>query len=130
MDVPYLRLGIADQCFVIPLLLIGVADALGVFVQLGGVVSAGKEVLEEDRLGNADRLQVLHGSAQVPLAQLLIALKGDLADLELGAFLDDEGDAHGGRWYLPDLGAESVKLPSAPGVRYIVDNRGSLQARR
>ena len=39
---------------------IRLAHALGVFVELGGVEGASKEVLEDDRVRNADRLQVPH----------------------------------------------------------------------
>ena len=45
---------IFDQDLEISLLLVGIADALGVFAELAGVISAGHQVFEKNGMRNAD----------------------------------------------------------------------------
>ena len=59
-----LGFGILYQDLEVALLLVSVTDALGIFGELGGVVSFGKQVLEEDGVRDADRPQILHRAAQ------------------------------------------------------------------
>ena len=56
-----LGLRLLDGGVGVALVAVGLAHALGVFFELGGVVGLGEEVLEDDGVGNADGLQVLHG---------------------------------------------------------------------
>ena len=86
-------------------------DALGVFFELGRVVRLGKDVLEEDRVGDANRLQVLHGRAQGAVVDVFVALEADAADLDLGTFADHKCDAHGGRRDGANFGANGGFRP-------------------
>ncbi len=82
-----------------------------VFVQLGGIVGLGKDVFQEDGVRDPDRLQVLHGPAQDPRADMLVADKRNLAHADLGALLHHKGNAHFGGRDGPDFGAHGGKLP-------------------
>ena len=59
-----LRLGLFDGGVVVALVAVGLAHPLGVLLQLGGVEGLRKQILEDDRIRNADGLQVLHRAAQ------------------------------------------------------------------
>ena len=59
-----LGFGILHQRFEVAAVLEFGANPFGVFFELGGVVSLGEEVLEENRVRNTDRLQVLHRRPQ------------------------------------------------------------------
>ena len=105
----------------VALVAIGEADALSIFIELGGVEGAGEEVLEDDRIGDADRLQVLHRAAQVEAAEVLIAGELDLADFDRRAFLDVEVDLHrGGRNGL-DVGLDGGELMAVLGEQFRED---------
>ena len=105
-----LRLGFLDGGVGIALVAIGLADALGVFLQLGGVEGFREEILKDDRIRNADGLQVLHRAAQIKSAQVLVAGEIDLADFYRRAFLDVEVHLHrGGRNGL-DIGLDGGEL--------------------
>ena len=117
-----LGLGIFDKHFEIPAVLIFGANALGVFVQLAGVVSLGEDVFQEDRVRDPDRPQVLHGAAEDPAADVLVALEADFANFDLGSFADDEGDAHGGGRNRPYFGAHGRELPAMLGQQFFQSN--------
>ena len=70
-----LRLGIVHHGLEVAVLLQGVTDAFRVLFQFGGVKRFGKNAFQENRLGNADWVQVLHGSLQRAAAHVLIALE-------------------------------------------------------
>ena len=92
--------------------LVLVANALGVFFELGGVVGLGKNIFEEDGVRYADGLQVLHRGAQRAAVDVAVARKADAADLYLRAFLDDERDSYSRRRNGPDLRPNRRKLPA------------------
>ena len=59
-----LSLGILTSDLEVAAVLVVIADPLGVFFEFGGVVGLGEQVFEEDRVRDADRLQVLHRGPQ------------------------------------------------------------------
>ena len=96
------RLGLVHGVHLeIAAVLVFIADAFGIFVQLGGVVGPGEDVFQEDRVRNADGPQVLHGVTQHSRLDVLVAFELDLAHFNLGAFLDHKRDADRGRRNLP-----------------------------
>ena len=105
-----LRLGLFDRGVVIALVAVGLAHPLRVFLQLGGVEGLRKQILEDDRIRNADGLQVLHRAAQQQAADVLVAGELDLAHLHRGAFLDVEVHLHRGRRNRLDLGLDGGEL--------------------
>src|SRR5262249_35583609 len=74
-----LGLRILYDCFVVPLRLIGVADALRVLLKLGGIVGLGEQVLEDERVRDAYGPQIPHGGAQFAAGDSMIVLKFDFA---------------------------------------------------
>src|ERR1700692_972187 len=54
-----LRLGLVDDNFEVAAVLVFIADAFGIFIQLGGVVGACEEIFQENRMRNGDGPQVL-----------------------------------------------------------------------
>ena len=121
-----LGLGILHQHFEVAAVLIFRAHPLGVFVELGGVVSLGEEVFQEDGVRNADRLQVLHGAAQNAGVDVLVADEGNLADFDLGPFLHHERDAHRGRRNGANFGADGGELPAVLGQQFLDRDFGFL----
>jgi len=91
------------------------AHPLGVFLQLGGVISLGEDVLQEDGMWHTDGPQILHGRAQKTGLDVLVALELDLPDLNLRSFLHHKRDAHSRRGNLPDFRANCGKLPTVLG---------------
>src|SRR5947209_10720024 len=87
-----LGLRVLHQNLEVSLLLILVADAFGVFSELRCVVGLGEKIFQEDGMGNPNRPQVLHSTAQFAAGQALVALELDLADLDLRAFTDNKSD--------------------------------------
>src|SRR6202030_2435768 len=59
------RDGIGHPSPEIPAILQRAANPLGIFLELAGIVGAGEDVLQEDRVRNPDRPQVSHGRAQL-----------------------------------------------------------------
>ena len=72
-----LRLRLFHRGVGVALVAIGLAHALGVLFELRGVVRLRKQVLKDDRVGNADRLQVLHRAPQIQRAQVLVARESE-----------------------------------------------------
>src|ERR1700722_7748272 len=93
-----LGLRLVHNDFKIAAILVFVADAFGIFVELGGIVGSGKDVFQKDRVGHANGTQVL------------IGLELDLAYLDLGSFFDDKRNSHGGGGNLPDFRFDGRKL--------------------
>ncbi len=87
----------AGERFEVAAVAIGLTDALGILIELGLVVGAGEEILKDDGARNADGLEVLHRIAQGAIAEIVIAVEGDLANLYGGAFLHVEGQSDGRR---------------------------------
>ena len=85
-----LSAGLFDGCVVVALVAIGLANALRVFFELGGVKGLRKEVFKDDGVRNSNRLKVLHRATQLKAADVLIADELDLTYLYGGAFLDVE----------------------------------------
>ena len=89
----HVRGGIAGLGHKVAALAIGLFHPLRVLIQLAGV-EGGKQVLKNDGVWDADRLGVDHGVAQNAVAEVVVALKGNLADFDRGPLLDPGGDAH------------------------------------
>ena len=123
-------LGLFGERLEVPAVAIGLANALGVFVQLGGVEGAGEDVFQEDGVGDADRLEVLHRGAQGAIGNALVAVEDDLAHLDGRAFLDVEGDGNGGRRNGLDLGLDDGELVSVFTEQRFEDGLGALDAGR
>jgi len=70
-----LRLGSFTMTLKYPRFLVFVADAFGVFIQLGRVVGSGEDVFQEDGVRNSDGAQVLHGITQGSRLHVLVALR-------------------------------------------------------
>ena len=83
---------IVDQHLKVSLGLIEKPDTLGVFIEFAGIVGAGKEVLENQRMRDSNRLGVLHCRPKLAAGNLLVAVEFDVADFNLGALLDDKVD--------------------------------------
>src|SRR5271156_324218 len=125
-----LRLGFARVRLEIPAILIFIPDALRVFIQLGGVVSSGKDIFQENRVRHADGPQVLHGGAQHPRLDVFIALELDLAHLDLGPLFDHKRNPNRGRRNLPDLRPDGRELPSVLRQQPLDRHFRLLQLRR
>src|SRR6185437_8267306 len=125
VSIAQLGLGILDDRLEIALLLVSHAHALGVFIELAGVVGLGKYVFQENGMGYADGPQVLHGIAQFAALELAVALKTDAAHLNFGSFFDHEGNGNGGGRDGPHLGAHGSELPTMLGQQLLYDH-GSL----
>ena len=110
-----LRLRLLDGGVGIALVAVGLAHALGVFFELGGVVGLSEKVLKDDGVGNADGLQILHGPAQVKRADVPVAHELDLAHLHYRAFLDVEVHLHRGRRNGLDVGLDGGELMAVLG---------------
>src|SRR5207253_3750792 len=102
-------------------LVIRLADALGVFVELGGVEGAVEEALQDDGARNADGFGVDHRLAQRAAGQVVVAVELDLADLDRRAFLNIEGDADRRGWDRLDLGADGRELVAVLGEQVLED---------
>src|SRR6266851_1511404 len=86
--------------------------ALCILFQLRGVVGLGENVFQKDRMGNTNRLQILHGGAQDPCSDVFVALELDLAHFDLGPFLHHERDSDRRRRNLPYFRPDGRKLVS------------------
>ena len=114
-----LGFGILHQHFEVAAILILAAHALRVFFELAGVVGLGEKVLQEDRVRHADGLQVFHRAPQSAALHVLVALKLDPANFDLGTFFHHEGDAYGGRRNGMNLGANGGELASVLGKQLL-----------
>ncbi len=106
----------------VALVAIGLANPLRIFFELGGVEGLREQILEDDGVGNADGLEVLHGAAQVKRAHMGVAGELDGADLYDRAFLDVEVHLHRGRRNGLDIrfdGGELVAVLS----HHLLENR-------
>src|SRR6185437_16303055 len=110
--IPQMRLRISHAGANIAAVAVGLADALGIFFQLAGVVDAGEKVLEENRVRNSDGPQVAHGFAQHARLHMLVAGEANLAHHDLGAFLHVKINFDGSRRNLLDIGLDGGKLVS------------------
>src|ERR1039458_3227128 len=121
-------LGIVHHDFeVAPVLVLG-AHPLGVFSKLGGIVGLGKDILQENGMGNADRSQILHRRAQNPRLDILVAFELDLADFDLRSFLDHECEADRSGRNLPQFCANGGELPPVFGKQVLDGNLCLLEA--
>src|SRR5581483_3323955 len=118
--------GIFDHDLEEAAILILGANALLVLGQLGRVISLGEDIFQENRVRNSNRLQVLHRRSQSTAIDVLVALEFDSTDFDLGAFFDDEGDAHGGRRYGANFGADGSELPPVLGKKAFDRHLGFL----
>ena len=119
-------LGVLDQDLEVATVLEFGAHALGIFVELGGVVGFGKNIFKNDGVRNADRLEVLHGPAQGAGLDVDIAAELNFSDFDLRAFLDDEGEADGGGRNGADFGANDGKLAAVLGEQIFEYDFGFL----
>jgi hypothetical protein len=84
------------------------------------------KIFEDDGVGNADGLQVLHRAAQNEAAEVLVANELDLAHLHGGAFLDIEVDLHRGRRNVLDIELDGGELVAVLGEN-LLENGGGAQ---
>jgi len=68
-------------------ILVFVADAFGVFIQLGRVVGSGEDVSRKMECGIPMGRKFLHGITQGSRLHVLVAFELDLADFYFRAFL-------------------------------------------
>jgi hypothetical protein len=125
-----LGLGVAYVCFEIATILVLLAHALGIFIELGGVISPGEYVFEENGMRNADRPQILHRTAQDAALDVLVAVELDLSDFDLGAFFDHERDAHRSGGNISYFCANGCKLAAVFGEQLLDGIFGFLDTRR
>ncbi len=123
-------LRVVHQHLEVAAVLIFGAHALDVFVQFGGVVGLGKNVFQEDRVRDADRLQVLHRRSQGAGVHVLVSLKPDVPHLHLGSFADHEGHADRGGRNGTNFGADRRKLAPVLGQQLFQYNLGLLDLGR
>ena len=90
----------------------------------------GEQVLQEDRVRDADRLQVLHRALQLATVERLVALELDLADFDLGSFFDDEGQRHGGRRNGPHFRLHGGELVAVRRLQLLDHDFGVLHLGR
>ena len=106
------RLGIPYYDFEVAAVLVFRAHSFGIFFQFGRVVGLGENVLQENRVRNADRPQVFHRRPQSAGIDVLVAFELDLAYLDLRPLFDHKRDPHRRRRNLPHLSANRGELPS------------------
>ena len=106
------RLGFVNHDLEIATILVFRPYPLSILFQLRGVVGLGENVFQEDRMGNTNRLQILHGGPQDPCSDVLVALELDLAHFDLGPFLHHERDSDRRRRNLPYFRPDGRKLVS------------------
>src|SRR5579871_5664045 len=104
---------IGDAGGKVAVVLIELLDALLVFLKLGRIEALRKQVLEENRIRNADGAQVLHGPSDYGSAELIVPFESDVADLDLGTFVDLEDDLKRRGRHLMDVGLDSGELAAA-----------------
>ena len=107
-----LGLGILHNRLKIAVMAQVIADAFRVLIQLRRVEGLGEQAFQKDRVGNANRSQVLHRIAQFPASYVLVSLETDSATLDLGPFFHHKRDGHCGRWNVLYLGVDGGKLAS------------------
>ena len=103
----------------IPVVHVELADALHILIQLGGIIGAGPEALEEDGVGDADGLGVLHRADDGATGELLVADDLDFADLDFDAFVDLEDNLHRGGRDLADLRRNGGELAAVFGLELL-----------
>ena len=118
-----------QRCFEIPALLKQVANALGIFIKFAGVVSAGEDVFKNDRVRNADRLQVLHRRAHFAIWDMLVAFEADLANLDLWPFFDYEGHVNTVCARTVDFSTDIRELPAMLGQHLFQHHFSTLHLR-
>ena len=110
----------------IALRLVGVADALLVFFELGRIVSRGEDILEQDGVRDAVVVGVLHGANHIALAEGLVAHDGDLADFDLRTFVDVEDDLERRGRDLMHFRLDGGELAAALGQVFLNHHGGAL----
>ena len=111
-------------------LLVSVAQALLVFLELANVEGAREQVLQHEAARDAQRLRVLHRAAGRLAAHHVQALERDVAYLDLRAFIDVEDDLDRGGRDLTDFGpnlgvlATAFAQQLAQHVDRAIDGRG------
>src|SRR5438270_11897311 len=96
-----LRFGIADDHLEVSAVLVLSAHAFCIFLEFRGVIGPRKQIFEEDGMWDADRPKILHRRSQHAGVDVLVSLKLDLTDLDLGPFLHNECKADSRRGDLP-----------------------------
>src|SRR5689334_14818844 len=110
VDSPQVGFRILDHGLEVAGVLQSVAHAFGVFFQLGSIEGSGKNVFQEDGAWYPERLQVLHGSAQLAAGDVLVPLECNLANLNLWPFLHVEGYGYSRRRNLLHLNGDVGEL--------------------
>ena len=122
-------MGSSTAAVVVALVAVSLAHALGILFQLGGVKSLREKILEDDGIGDADGLQVLHRAAQQECVDVLVAAEMNLAHFDGRAFLDVEVHLHRGRRNGLDLGLDGGELVAVLRQNVLEHSLGPLDAR-
>jgi hypothetical protein len=122
-------LGLTGESFGVALVAVGLAHPVRIFVQLAGVEGTREDVLEDDGVGNADGLQVLHRRHQFTVGERMVAGEGDLAYLDGRTFLDDKRQRDARRRNGLDLGPDHGKLMAVLTEHLLQYHFGALHAR-
>src|SRR5579872_6950719 len=88
-------LWLLNQNFEIPAVLVLGANPFRVLLEFGGIVRLRENILEENRMRHADRLEVLHRTTKDAAFNVLVPFENNLAHLHLRSFFDCESKAHG-----------------------------------
>ncbi len=73
-------------------MLIGIAHALFIFLELAFVESLIEQVLEENGVRDSDRMRVLHRLDHLFLREHMVSDDGDVTYLHLRTFIDIKND--------------------------------------
>ena len=123
LGIGHLDLRLLHQGGEISVVLVEAADLFQVIIDFILVVGLVEPVEPRRR---AEGLRVLHGALQREIGKHRVALKANVAHLDLGAFHDDEGQGHRVRRDVPRAGAHAGELPAVFRQELLEDNFGAL----
>src|SRR5947208_70689 len=123
LGIGHLDLRLFHQGGEVSVVLVEAADLFQVVIDLILVVRLVEPVEPRRR---AEGLRVLHGALQREIGKHRVALKANVAHLDLGAFHDDKGQSHRVRRDVPRAGAHAGELPAVFRQELLEDNFGAL----
>ena len=123
LGIGHLDLRLLHQGGEVSVVLVEAADLFQVIIDFILVVGLVEPVEPRRR---AEGLRVLHGALQREIGKHRVALKANVAHLDLGAFHDDKGQSHRVRRDVPRAGAHAGELPAVFRQELLQDNFGAL----
>ena len=114
----------------VALLLISIPYAVFIFFELVGIEALCEEVFKQNGMRNADRSQVLHRADHFAVAENLVALDLDLADLHLRALVNLEDNFERRGRDLAEFRLDGGELPAALGKEFLQHVSGALNLAR